>query len=90
MNTFARNRLGFQQKKMHRFIQSYQSASGVRAEQLNHLPSVWEYLSLRRLIVCWSRALETDQGKWLVEAMDRLVIIDWIASHKEALRKMAT
>ena len=88
MNTFARNRLGFQQKKMRRFIQAYQGVSNVRAEQLDYLPIVWEYLSLRRLIVCWSRALETGQKKWLVEALDRMQIIDWIATHKNDIQKL--
>ena len=88
MSTFARNRLGFQQTKMRHFIQVYQRASRVSAEQLDYLPAVWEYLSLRRLIVCWSRALETGQKKWLVEALDRLRMIDWIASHTQSMLKM--
>lgn len=87
MNTFARNRLGFQQGKMHQFIQAYQRASKLKAEQLDYLPYVWEYLSLRRLIVCWRRALETGQKKWLVEARDRMRMIDWIAIHKDAILK---
>lgn len=88
MNTFTRNRMGFQQKKMRHFIQTYQSASNVRAEELDYLPIVWEYLSLRRLIVCWSRALETSQTKWLVEALDRIWIIDWITMHKSDMLKL--
>ena len=90
MNTFTRNRMGFQQKKMRRFIQAYQSASNVGAEQLDYLPVVWEYLSLRRLIVCWSRALETGQKKWLVESLDRMQIIDWITMHKSDMLKLVT
>jgi Ser/Thr protein kinase RdoA (MazF antagonist) len=88
MNTFARNRLGFQQKKMHHFLQAYQETSKVETEQLNYLPDVWEYLSLRRLIVCWSRGLETGQKKWLVEALDRMRIIDWITTHKNDIQKL--
>lgn len=88
MNTFTRNRMGFQQKKMRHLIQTYQSASNVRAEELDYLPTVWEYLSLRRLIVCWSRALETSQTKWLVEALDRIWIIDWITMHKSDMLKL--
>ncbi len=87
---FTRNRLGFQQKKMLYFIQAYQSASDMSAEQFDHLPTVWEYLSLRRLIVCWSRALETGQKKWLAEALDRMQIIDWITIHKDDLLKLVT
>jgi len=90
MNMFTRNRLGFQQKKMRHFIQTYQRASNVRAEQLDYLPVVWEYLSLRRLVVCWSRALETGQKKWLVEALDRMQIVDWITIHKDDLLKLVT
>ncbi len=90
MNTFARNRLGFQEKKMRHFLRAYQSASKVGAEQLDYLPIVWEFLSLRRLIVCWTRALETGQKKWLVEALDRLQMIDWITTHKEDIRKLVT
>jgi Ser/Thr protein kinase RdoA (MazF antagonist) len=88
MNTFARNRLGFQQKKMRHFIQAYQRTSKVKVEQLKYLPSVWEYLSLRRLIVCWNRALETGQEKWLSEAMDRMRMIDWITTHKNDIQKL--
>lgn len=90
MNMFTRNRLGFQQRKMRKFIQAYQSASNVRAEQLNSLPTVWEYMSLRRLIVCWSRALETGQKKWLVEALDRMWIVDWITTHESDILKLVT
>jgi Ser/Thr protein kinase RdoA (MazF antagonist) len=90
MNMFARTRLGFQQKKMRHFIQAYQNASNVSAEQLDYLPIVWEYLSLRRLIVCWSRALETGQKKWLVEALDRMRMIDWITIHKDDILKLVT
>ena len=88
MNMFTRNRLGFQQRKMRHFIQAYRSASNVRAEQLDYLPIVWEYLSLRRLIICWSRALETGQKKWLMEALDRMQIIDWITKHKSDMLKL--
>ena len=88
MNTFARNRLGFQQKKMRQFIHAYQSTSKISHEQLDYLPIVWEYLSLRRLIVCWSRALETGQKKWLVEARDRMHMINWISIHKDDIRKL--
>ena len=90
MITFTRNRLGFQQKKMRQFIQAYQSASKLEAEQLDYLPLVWEYLSLRRLTVCWRRALDTGQKSWLVEALDRLQMIDWIAVHKDDMLKMIT
>jgi Ser/Thr protein kinase RdoA (MazF antagonist) len=88
MNTFARNRLGFQEQKMRHFLQVYQSSSKVSAEQLDYLPIVWEYLSLRRLIVCWSRALEIDEKKWREEALDRMRTIDWIAIHKDDMRKL--
>ncbi|HET6597165.1 MAG TPA: phosphotransferase [Anaerolineales bacterium] len=88
MNTFTRNRLGFQQNKMRRFIQAYQRASNVGTEQLDYLPVVWEYLSLRRLIVCWSRVLETGQKKWLAESLDRMQIIDWITTHKSDIMKL--
>lgn len=90
MNTFTRNRLGFQQNKMHRFMQAYQSASNVGPEQLDYLPVVWEYLSLRRLLVCWSRVLETGQKKWLTEALDRMQMIDWITTHKNDIMKLVT
>lgn len=90
MNMFTRNRLGFQQKKMSRFLQVYQIASNLRAEQLAYLPTVWEYLSIRRLIVCWNRALETGQKKWLAEALDRMQIIDWITIHKDDMLKLVT
>jgi Ser/Thr protein kinase RdoA (MazF antagonist) len=88
MNMFTRNRLGFQQNKMRHFIQAYQSASNVGAEQLDYLPAVWEYLSLRRLVVCWSRVLETGQKKWLTEALDRIQMIDWITTHKIDIMKL--
>jgi Ser/Thr protein kinase RdoA (MazF antagonist) len=88
MTTFARNRLGFQQKKMRQFIQTYQEASQIGTEQLDYLPDVWEYLSLRRFIVCWGRALETGHKNWLVEAQDRMRMIDWITTHKDAMLKL--
>lgn len=90
MNTFTRNRLGFQQNKMRRFMQAYQSVSNVGPEQLDYLPAVWEYLSLRRLLVCWSRVLETGQKKWLTEALDRMQMIDWITTHKNDIMKLVT
>jgi hypothetical protein len=46
---------------------------------------VWQYLLLRRIIVCWHRSTEVEGAQWLMEAQRKLKLAHWIDDHRQAL-----
>lgn len=84
---FTRSRAGFHWKKMHWFLDAYRSVNEVSAVEMEHLPLVWQFLTLRRIIVLWERSLDKDQAA-LKEARERLDLLYWLERHEKDLRSL--
>lgn len=83
--SFARSRLGFSREKLKAFLEGYRTYCPVEAEELVFLPAVWQFLTLRRLIVCWYRCCTTGAEHWLAEARQRLKLAHWLIINHNTL-----
>jgi Ser/Thr protein kinase RdoA (MazF antagonist) len=84
---FAHGRAGFHWKKMRWFLDGYRSVAEVSTDEMEHLPLVWQFLTLRRLIVLWERSLEKDQAT-REEAKERLDLLYWLEQHEKDLKRL--
>jgi homoserine kinase type II len=84
---FTRGRTGFRWKDVHSFLDAYRSVTKVGAVEMEHLPLVWQFLTLRRIIVLWERSLENDR-RALKEVRERLDLLDWLEQHEKDLRSL--
>jgi Ser/Thr protein kinase RdoA (MazF antagonist) len=82
---FAIGRSGFSFSRFEQFIQGYTDTNPVEGDEFRFLPEVWQYLLLRRIIVCWHRSTEGEGGQWLMEAQRKLKLAHWIDDHRQAL-----
>ena len=84
---FTHGRTGFHWKKMHWFLDAYRSTVPVSAEEIQYLPLVWQFLTMRRFIVFAERALEGNPGA-MQEAREHLKLLDWLIRHEEELKRL--
>lgn len=82
---FAKDRLGLHRGKMRLFLESYRSRSPIGQDELALLPAVWQFLTLRRAIVCWHRYTQTEASNWLSEALQKLELAQWLDHSREML-----
>jgi len=75
---FACGRLGFNARRAACFLEGYLPRCPAGEAELRLLPDVWQFLTLRRLIVCWYRYTTTRAPGWLAEAQRRLELASWI------------
>ena len=83
--SFAQNRLGFSFNKMRTFLEGYRSLLPLEHDELALLPVVWQFLALRRAIVCCYRFARTDSSRWAREARERLELAEWAVDHRQAM-----
>jgi Ser/Thr protein kinase RdoA (MazF antagonist) len=83
--SFARSRLGFSFQKMKCFLEGYRTSCPIDRTELSLLPSVWQFLTLRRVVVGWQRFCSTGSGRWLVEAQQKLELAGWLAENQRTL-----
>jgi Ser/Thr protein kinase RdoA (MazF antagonist) len=69
---FAQRRVGFDTGAARRFVAGYRRRADLPASEMALLPDVLTYLSLRRAVVCWTRAGEDRRDRWTAEAATRL------------------
>jgi Ser/Thr protein kinase RdoA (MazF antagonist) len=69
---FAQRRIGFDIGAARRFVAGYRRRADLPASEMGLLPDVLTFLSLRRAVVCWTRAGEGQRGRWTAEAARRL------------------
>jgi len=72
---------------MHWFLDAYRSVNEISAIEMEHLTPVWQFLTLRRIIVLWERSLEGDQAA-LKEARKRADLLYWLDQHEKDLRSL--
>lgn len=80
-NTFCRSRLGFHPQKMRLFLRAYSTNFSISRAELRLLPLVWQFLSLRRSIVCWFNFCCGGGNHWMEEAQRKMGIVHWIQEH---------
>ncbi|MHC4159526.1 MAG: phosphotransferase enzyme family protein, partial [Planctomycetota bacterium] len=85
LSYFAKNRLGLNIQKMKQFLGAYQTYCPVAADELRFLPTVWQFLTLRRLVVCWSRYCNTGSKNWLLEAQHNLNLNSFLMVNQDRL-----
>ena len=87
---FTKNRLGFDLKKMNHFLEAYNTISAVKADELRLLPVVWQFLTIRRIIVCWYRYGQDHSTRWLREAQQKIELYQWIKAQQKNLSCLLT
>ena len=51
-------------------------------------PDVWQFLSLRRVVVGWSRFAASGSPRWLAEAREKLDLARWVEAERSALSRV--
>jgi len=86
---FAGSRLGFDDGRARAFLDGYIGEGGIDRAELRLLPRVAEYLSLRRLAVCWSRYARSRDPAQLGEARAQLALARGVAAGTHPLARAA-
>jgi Ser/Thr protein kinase RdoA (MazF antagonist) len=86
--SFARSRLGFSLRKMRCFVDAYRAVCPIDRAEIELLPDVWQFLSLRRVVVGWSRFAESGSPRWLAEAREKLDLARWVEAERSALSRV--
>lgn len=82
---FGMNRLGVQPARISRFLAGYEAMLPLDRDEVRLIPSVWLFLTLRRIVVYWDRFLETGQQQWLREAQRKLDLAKVISGATDML-----
>jgi Ser/Thr protein kinase RdoA (MazF antagonist) len=82
---FAGGRLGFSVNKMNYFLAGYQTSCPIDPSELHLLPSVWLFLTLRRILFCWYRFCEAPADRWVAEAQQKLKLARWLITNQDML-----
>ncbi|MBV9789085.1 MAG: phosphotransferase, partial [Chloroflexi bacterium] len=85
--SFARNRLGFRRRQIRAFLDGYRTRCPIDADELALLPVVWQFLTLRRVVVLWQRYWKTGARSWLDEAQRKLDLARWIIEHQQTFAR---
>ncbi|HEY0736729.1 MAG TPA: phosphotransferase [Herpetosiphonaceae bacterium] len=88
--SFARNRLGFNKRQIRAFLDGYRTRCAIDADELALLPVVWQFLTLRRVVVLWQRYWKTGARSWLDEAQRKLDLARWIIEHQQTFARWVT
>lgn len=82
---FGTNRSGFLIDRMRTFVRAYSTAADIDPAELILLPAAWEFLTLRRAVVCWDRYRHTGDRRWIHEANAKLGLASSIAERADTL-----
>ncbi|MEO6578958.1 MAG: phosphotransferase [Candidatus Limnocylindria bacterium] len=82
---FAQRRLGFDEGAAGRFLEGYRSVSHLPSDELRLLPSVAQFLGLRRAVVCWDRFRATGDRAWLTVARERYAFTQRVAAGRHPI-----
>jgi Ser/Thr protein kinase RdoA (MazF antagonist) len=90
LHFFAHNRVKFRWNNAQWLLDGYRRACAINADELHVLPLVWQFVTLRRVIVCWQRFAQTHDHHWLAEAHTKLALAQWIHRHQQRLSRLGT
>jgi Ser/Thr protein kinase RdoA (MazF antagonist) len=79
---FAHSRLGFSFDKMRSMLDAYRASVPIGDDEIRFIPAIWQFVRMRRAIVCWHRYCKTYDKRWLLEARDRLNEAIWMGEHQ--------
>lgn len=85
LQQFGVNRYGVSSRRTDRFLGAYDRAYPLRPDEWRLLPSVWSFLTLRRVAVCWDRFCESGEDLWIREAERKLQLADMIRGSADRL-----
>jgi Ser/Thr protein kinase RdoA (MazF antagonist) len=85
---FALGRMGFNRRHAECFLNGYLSNCPAEPAELQLLPDVWQFLTLRHTIVCWQRHATTRASHWRTEAQRLVKLAHWIDEHKSLLSRL--
>lgn len=86
---FAERRAGFDRGAAFRVLEGYLERAAVSRAELAHIPSVLEFLALRRAIVCMHRYRTTGDASWMGQVHERLAVVHRLASGAHPLVHLA-
>jgi Ser/Thr protein kinase RdoA (MazF antagonist) len=86
---FAGRRTGWDAGAADRFLGGYRSNAPVDPAELSHLPSVAEFLAIRRAIVCIGRFVASGDEAWSRQAKERLRLARSLADGRHPLAEVA-
>ena len=75
-------------KKMRVIAQGYQTVNPLSREEWQMLPYVWEFSTLRRVIVCWDQYLGDGLEERIVEIQRRMKRFDWVIREHKRLETL--
>lgn len=67
------------------FLDAYQASHPVAHDELQLVPAVWQFLTVRRLIVCWHNYCNAPTGRREAEIRFNLEWLDWIVGQQDEL-----
>jgi Ser/Thr protein kinase RdoA (MazF antagonist) len=85
---FGMNRFGMQPARISSFLAGYEAMLPLDQDEVQLIPSVWLFLTLRRVVVYWDRYLETGQHQWLREAQRKLDLAKAISGATDKLSSL--
>ena len=86
---FSERRAGFDRGAALRVLEGYLDRAALPSAELEQMPSVLEFLALRRAIVCMHRHRSTGDDAWLRQAHERLAVVHRLASGVHPLARLA-
>jgi Ser/Thr protein kinase RdoA (MazF antagonist) len=84
---FSVNRLGFDWHRMAWFLSGYQAGSYLSLGELCLIPSAYQFLLLRRMLVCWDELLVANRLQWERGIQHCLEHIRWVDANEWQLQK---
>jgi Ser/Thr protein kinase RdoA (MazF antagonist) len=85
ISRFVYGQLGFNSARMKCFLSAYIARYPVSVDELLLSPTVWQFLLLRRVIVCWHHGCTRHSDRWDAEIQHHLKRIDWIVASQDKL-----
>lgn len=82
---FGYDRLGFRLHKMKWLLDAYQTHFPLTGDELQLIPTVWEYLHRWQTILNWHRYSETGTEAALTRAAWHLKMVDWMRANQDSL-----
>jgi Ser/Thr protein kinase RdoA (MazF antagonist) len=67
------------------FLDAYQARHPLALDELQLVPSAWQFLTVRRLIVCWHNYCKAPTGRHEADVRLNLSWLDWMIDQQEAL-----
>lgn len=85
ISRFASSPSGVDIAKLELFMNAYQACYPISTAELLLIPTVWQFLLIRRVIVCWHINCYRSSERRIAEIKRHMKWIDWIGSNTDML-----